>query len=83
MRTVAALRCASRQESSRRRQAVERLLGELQTPAQEHKMTDIPALAHSVTALIEASAEQTFAFLADPLQGGQLGARVHAGAARG
>lgn len=33
-------------------------------------MTEVPALAHSVTALIEASAERTFAFLADPLQVG-------------
>ena len=33
-------------------------------------MTEVPALAHSVTALIEASAEQTFAFLADPMQVG-------------
>ena len=33
-------------------------------------MTDIPALAHSVTALIDAPAERTFAFLADPLQVG-------------
>lgn len=30
-----------------------------------------PALAHSVTALIEAPAEQTFAFLADPVQVGR------------
>jgi hypothetical protein len=34
-------------------------------------MTDIPSLAHSVTALIEAPAELTFAFLADPLQVGK------------
>ncbi|MGH8239676.1 MAG: hypothetical protein ACREXP_22060 [Steroidobacteraceae bacterium] len=33
-------------------------------------MTEVPALAHCVTALIEASAEQTFAFLADPMQVG-------------
>lgn len=33
-------------------------------------MTQIPALAHSVTALIEAPAELTFAFLADPMQVG-------------
>ena len=33
-------------------------------------MTDIPALSHSVTALIEAPAELTFAFLADPLKVG-------------
>jgi hypothetical protein len=33
-------------------------------------MTDVPALAHSVTAHIEAPAELTFAFLADPLQVG-------------
>jgi hypothetical protein len=34
-------------------------------------MTDIPSLAHSVTALIEAPAELTFAFLADPMQVGK------------
>jgi hypothetical protein len=33
-------------------------------------MTDIPSLSHSVTALIEAPAQLTFAFLADPLQVG-------------
>ena len=33
-------------------------------------MTDIPALAHCVTALIDAPAERTFEFLADPLQVG-------------
>jgi hypothetical protein len=33
-------------------------------------MTEVPALAHSVTALIEAPAEPTFAFLADPMQVG-------------
>lgn len=33
-------------------------------------MSDIPSLSHSVTALIEAPAELTFAFLADPLQVG-------------
>jgi hypothetical protein len=33
-------------------------------------MTDIPALSHSVTALIEAPADLTFAFLADPLKVG-------------
>jgi hypothetical protein len=33
-------------------------------------MSEIPALAHSVTALIEAPAELTFAFLADPLEVG-------------
>jgi hypothetical protein len=33
-------------------------------------MTDIPALSHSVTAHIEAPAELTFAFLAEPLQVG-------------
>ena len=33
-------------------------------------MTDIPALSHSVTALIEAPADRTFAFLADPLKVG-------------
>jgi hypothetical protein len=33
-------------------------------------MTDVPALAHSVTALIEAPAELTFSFLADPVQVG-------------
>ena len=33
-------------------------------------MTGIPALAHCVTALVEAPAELTFAFLADPLQVG-------------
>jgi hypothetical protein len=36
----------------------------------EGKMTEVPGLAHCVTALIEASAEQTFAFLADPIQVG-------------
>ena len=34
-------------------------------------MTDIPALAHSVTALIEAPAELTFRCLADPIQVGK------------
>jgi hypothetical protein len=34
-------------------------------------MTDIPSLAHCVTALIEAPAELTFAFLADPMQVGK------------
>jgi hypothetical protein len=34
-------------------------------------MTDIPPLSHSVTALVEASAELTFALLADPVQVGQ------------
>jgi hypothetical protein len=34
-------------------------------------MTDIPPLAHSVTALVEAPAEQTFAWLADPVQVGK------------
>jgi len=33
-------------------------------------MTDVPALAHSVTALIDAPAELTFAFLCDPVQVG-------------
>ena len=33
-------------------------------------MTDIPALVHSVTAHIEAPAELTFAFLADPIKVG-------------
>jgi hypothetical protein len=33
-------------------------------------MTEVPALAHSVTALIEAPAELTFAFLTDPMQVG-------------
>ena len=33
-------------------------------------MTEVPALAHCVTALIEASAQRTFAFLADPLKVG-------------
>lgn len=34
-------------------------------------MSDIPPLEHSVTALIEAPAEQTFAWLADPVQVGK------------
>jgi hypothetical protein len=33
-------------------------------------MTEVPALGHSVTALIEAPAELTFEFLADPIQVG-------------
>ncbi len=33
-------------------------------------MSEIPALAHCVTVLIEAPADRTFAFLADPLQVG-------------
>jgi len=33
-------------------------------------MSDPPTLSHSVTALIEAPAEATFAFLADPMQVG-------------
>lgn len=42
-------------------------------------MTDVPALAHSVTALIEAPAELTFAFLADPMQVGNWAlASMHA-----
>jgi hypothetical protein len=34
-------------------------------------MTDIPALAHCVTVLIDAPAQKTFEFLADPMQVGR------------